>query len=710
MENPVNTGYLCFLINAKYLGVSVPKDSSEKFIGRSKEEDVEADLLLLSKKLHMKSKAGTISYKKLQSATTPIIAKKNDGEYILLLSYKEGTWTILDPLKKAPETIPDEKLREMLTRHILIFGKKGKIGEADPREFGFRWFIPTILKFKKQFICVLVAVFVIQIIGILTPLMTQVVVDKVLSHHALSTLTTIAIGITIAYVYELVISLAKNHLFVHTTNRIDVILSSRLFHHLFALPLRYFESRRVGETVARVRELDTIRSFLTGTPLSSFIDLIFIVIYIAVLYFYSIPLAVIVTVSIPLFALLSLIVTPLFKKSLDEKFETGANAQSFLVESVTGIQTVKSFALEEKFEEKWGDLQSEYVKAGYKTSMISSTSGTIATFIQRIVDLIILVIGARFVIDGRLTIGQLVAFRMLANRVSGPVLRLVQLWQEYQQASLSVQRIGDIFHSPMERIGKNTVGNLPTLQGKIRFEKVWFRYRADAADVLKDISFEIPEGKIVGLVGRSGSGKSTISKLIQRLYLPQSGKIAVDGMDLSVMDPIQLRNRIGVVLQENFMFNGTVSENISIHCGMKSMDEIIRAAKVAGAHDFIMELQEGYDTIIGEKGVQLSGGQKQRIAIARAIIHNPKILIFDEATSALDYESEAIIQGNMKEICRGRTVLIIAHRLSTLRIADEIMVMDKGQIVESGTHAELMEHKGLYAHLYEMQLRGETDE
>ena len=689
MENPVNTGYLCFLINAKYLGVSVPKDSSEKFIGRSKEEDVEADLLLLSKKLHMKSKAGTISYKKLQSATTPVIAKKNDGEYILLLSYKEGTWTILDPLKKAPETIPDEKLREMLTRHILIFGKKGKIGEADPREFGFRWFIPTILKFKKQFICVLVAVFVIQIIGILTPLMTQVVVDKVLSHHALSTLTTIAIGITIAYVYELVISLAKNHLFVHTTNRIDVILSSRLFHHLFALPLRYFESRRVGETVARVRELDTIRSFLTGTPLSSFIDLIFIVIYIAVLYFYSIPLAVIVTVSIPLFALLSLIVTPLFKKSLDEKFETGANAQSFLVESVTGIQTVKSFALEERFEEKWGDLQSEYVKAGYKTSMISSTSGTIATFIQRIVDLIILVIGARFVIDGRLTIGQLVAFRMLANRVSGPVLRLVQLWQEYQQASLSVQRIGDIFHSPMERIGKNTVGNLPTLQGKIRFEKVWFRYRADAADVLKDISFEIPEGKIVGLVGRSGSGKSTISKLIQRLYLPQSGKIAVDGMDLSVMDPIQLRNRIGVVLQENFMFNGTVSENISIHCGMKSMDEIIRAAKVAGAHDFIMELQEGYDTIIGE---------------------NPKILIFDEATSALDYESEAIIQGNMKEICRGRTVLIIAHRLSTLRIADEIMVMDKGQIVESGTHAELMEHKGLYAHLYEMQLRGETDE
>ena len=318
--------------------------------------------------------------------------------------------------------------------------------------------------------------------------------------------------------------------------------------------------------------------------------------------------------------------------------------------------------------------------------------------------------GAGFVIDGRMTIGQLVAFRMLANRVSGPVLRLVQLWQEYQQASLSVQRIGDIFRSPMERLSNNTISNLPTLKGRIVFEKVWFRYSADAGDVLKDISFEIPEGKIVGLVGRSGSGKSTISKLIQRLYLPQNGKITIDGMDISVMDPTYLRNQIGVVLQENFMFNGTVAENISIHCKTKTMDEIISAAKIAGAHDFIMELKEGYDTIIGEKGVQLSGGQKQRVAIARAVIHNPRILIFDEATSALDYESEAIIQNNMKEICKGRTVLIIAHRLSTLRIADEIMVMDKGIIAEKGSHEELMSHKGIYAHLYEMQLRGEKDE
>ncbi len=710
MSNKLCTGYLCFLVVVKFLGIAIPQSDAEKFIDCSSNDEIEKNILLVSKKMHMKSRVGKVNYNKLKSITTPVIAKKKDDEYILLLSYMEGTWTVLDPLKKTPEKMSDDKIKNLITGHVLVFGKKNSLHNTDTTKFGFRWFIPTILKFKKQFICVLIAVFTVQIIGILTPLMTQVVVDKVLAHHALSTLTTIAIGITIAYIYELLISLSKNYLFTHTTNRIDVILSSRLFHHLFSLPLRYFESRRVGETVARVRELDTIRSFLTGTPLSSFIDFVFIIVYIVVLYFYSIPLAVIVTASVPVFAILSLIVTPLFKKSLDRKFETGANAQSFLVESITGIQTVKSFALENKFEDKWGDLQSEYVKAGYKTSMISSTSGSVATFIQRITDLIILVMGAGFVIDGRMTIGQLVAFRMLANRVSGPVLRLVQLWQEYQQASLSVQRIGDIFRSPMERLSNNTISNLPTLKGRIEFEKVWFRYSADAGDVLKDISFEIPEGKIVGLVGRSGSGKSTISKLIQRLYLPQNGKITIDGMDISVMDPTYLRNQIGVVLQENFMFNGKVAENISIHCKTKTMDEIISAAKIAGAHDFIMELKEGYDTIIGEKGVQLSGGQKQRVAIARAIIHDPRILIFDEATSALDYESEAIIHGNMKQICKGRTVLIIAHRLSTLRIADEIMVMDKGIIAEKGSHEELMSHKGLYAHLYEMQLRGEKDE
>lgn len=707
MDKNPNTGYMCLLIVTRFLGVKVPKDYEKRFLEK---ENTFYELVRTAKDLGLKAAAGKLKIKKLDKTTVPVIAKLKSDGYLLLVSHQNNTWVILNPLKGTPESIDEKKLFQELSGEVIILGKgKAHEGENGNKKFGFGWFIPTIMKFKRQFICVLIAVFFIQILGILTPLMTQVVVDKVLAHHAMNTLNTIAIGIFIVYVYELLISLCKSYLFVHTTNRIDVMLSAKLFHHLFGLPLKYFESRRVGETVARVRELDQIRAFLTGTPLSSIVDVFFVSVYIVVLFLYNTKLALIVTASLPIFAVLSMIVTPLFKKRLDEKFETGARSQSFLVEAINGIHTVKAFALEKAFEDKWGDFQSDYVKAGYKTSMISQVSGAVANFVQHVVDLFVLVFGAKAVIAGSISIGQLVAFRMLAGRVSGPVLRLVQLWQEYQQASLSVKRIGDIFNSPVESMSDNLLQELPSLHGKIRFENVRFRYKVDAADVLHGISLDIKENSITGLVGRSGSGKSTISKLIQRLYIPQSGRISIDGMDVSLMSPQTLRRQIGVVLQENFMFNGTVAENISIHCPEASMEKIIETAKLAGAHDFIMELEQGYDTVIGEQGVSLSGGQKQRVAIARAIINNPRILIFDEATSALDYESESIIQRNLKDICKNRTVLIIAHRLSTLSAADEIMVIDRGELKERGNHEALMKRNGLYAYLYNQQLRGDTE-
>lgn len=704
-----DSGYICFLIVLNVLKVTVSENLKNEY--SSIDGTTEYKILRTAKKLNLKAKAGKINLKKLDALNVPVIIQQKNGSYILLIGRDKEKYVVLDPAKGYTEKIDSADLIADSTGDVIIIGKKLRNATDDAAncKFGFKWFIPTIMKFKKQFICVLIAVFFIQILGILTPLMTQVVVDKVLSHNALNTLYTIAIGILIVYIYELIISICKNYLFVHTTNRIDVVLSSRLFHHLFALPLKYFESRRVGDTVARVRELDHIRAFLTGTPLQSMVDALFIVVYIAVMFFYSTNLTWIVVASLPIFAILSIIVTPMFKKRLDKKFETGANAQSFLVESINGVHTVKSFALEHSFEEKWGDLQSEYVKAGYKTSMVSQTSNSIASFVQHVVDLLVLVFGAKAVINGTLTIGQLVAFRMLAGRVSGPVLRLVQLWQEYQQASLSVRRIGDIFNSLVERSSDKTLSRLPALQGNIKFENVRFRYRMDSSDVLHGISFEMKANRVYGLVGRSGSGKSTISKLIQRLYIPQSGKISIDGFDLSLINPQALRQQIGIVLQESFMFNGTVAENISIHCPDASMEKIVAAAKIAGAHDFITELEEGYNTMIGEKGVSLSGGQKQRVAIARAIINNPKILIFDEATSALDYESESIIQHNLKDICRNRTVLIIAHRLSTLSIADKIIVIDRGEFKESGSHAELMSAGGLYAYLYNQQLKGEVE-
>ena len=673
MEKKQDSGLSCFMIVMKFHGIPITKEQAENLsVLDSEQKTGEIEIIQSAKALKMRAKLCKLKLNKLKSVTAPIIAKDKNDEFFIIAKSKEDKFMVLFADKTQPEIKSHEELAQIWDGTAILITKKGIMDRE--AVFSFKWFIPTILKFKKEFIQVLIAVFTIQILGILTPVMTQVVVDKVLVHRSMSTL-----------------------------------LSFKLFKHLFALPLKYFESRRVGETVARVRELDSIRNFLTGTPLSSMIDLIFIIVYIVVLFFYSKMLTVIVICSIPVYAILSAIVTPLFKKRLDEKFETGANTQSFLVESITGVQTVKSYALEPKFEKKWGDLQSDYVKASYKTSMVSATAGTTGQFIQKVFDLLILFFGAKAVMDGNFTVGQLVAFRMLSGRVSGPVLRLVQLWQEYQQASLSVKRIGDIFNTAPEPILNTNQTAMPKINGKIVFDKVHFRYNPQGGEVIKGMSFEIEPGTIVGVVGRSGSGKSTISKLIQRLYIPEGGKISIDGMDISLVNPAMLRKQIGVVLQENFMFNGTVAENISIHCPTASMDQIIHCAKIAGAHDFILELPNGYNTIIGEKGMGLSGGQKQRVAIARAILANPRILIFDEATSALDYESESIIQNNLKEICKGRTVLIIAHRLSTLKDAQKIMVIDKGSLAEYDTHENLMGQKGLYCHLYNQQQRGDVD-
>lgn len=705
MKQKACSALMCFRIVAKFLGIQVPPQEEEDFL---ESNNPELQILLTAKKLNVKAYAGKIKAKRLYNISTPIIASTKDGEYFIVLKYQEGKFLILYPNRRQPEWVEEDSFISVWDGTAIWLTTK-KVAGSVVEKFGFKWFIPTILKFKKAFIEVMLATFVIQIVGIMAPLMTQVVVDKVLSHNALSTLNTISIGIFIAYLYELIISLAKNFLFVHTTNRIDVTLSYRLMKHLFALPLKYFETRRTGETIARVREVDGIRSFLTGTPLSSLIDLIFVTVYIAILFMYDIPLTILVLASIPVFAILSIIVTPLFKNRLNEKFQAGAKTQSFLVESMNGIQTIKSFALEKHFESEWGDLQADYVKAGYRTSIISSTAGTVGSFIQRIFDLLILLFGAKAVLDGRFTVGELVAFRMLSARVGAPILRLVQLWQEYQQASLSVKRIGDIFNSPKEPASMMSIQTIPPIKGKIVFDNVSFRYRMDAPEVLHDISFEIEENTVIGIVGRSGCGKSTIAKLVERFYIPERGKISIDGMDISIMNPTVLRKQIGIVLQENFMFSKTVAENIAIHCKNASAEQIVEAAKIAGAHDFILELQEGYDTLIGEKGVLLSGGQKQRIAIARAIINNPRILIFDEATSALDYESESMIQRNLKKICQGRTVIMIAHRLSTLRDVDKIMVIDKGSVVEYDTQESLLEKEGLFYTLYHMQQRGETE-
>ena len=504
-------------------------------------------------------------------------------------------------------------------------------------------------------------------------------------------------------IFETILGILRTYLFAHTTNRIDVELGARLFRHLLALPLSYFQARRVGDSVARVRELENIRNFLTNAGLTLVIDLFFTFVFIAVMFLYSPLLTAIVLGAFPLYIGISIAATPVFRQRLDEKFARGAENQAFLVESVTGVATLKSMAVEPQMQRRWEEQLAAYVSASFRVLTLGNTASQTVQLINKLVTIGILYFGAKLVIDRSLTVGELVAFNILASRVSSPVLRLAQMWQDFHQARLSIARLGDILNTPAEPTFSPGRTALPAIRGDIEFQHVTFRYRLDGPEILHDITCSIPAGQVVGIVGPSGSGKSTLTKLVQRLYVPETGRVLVDGTDLALVDTSWLRRQVGVVLQEDILFNRSIRDNIALAEPGISTDRVIAAATLAGAHDFIVQLPEGYDTIVGERGNSLSGGQRQRIAIARAILTEPRVLIFDEATSALDYESERIIQQNMSLMAAGRTVLVIAHRLSTVRFADRILTLDQGRLTEDGTHDDLIRRGGRYATLHRLQ-------
>jgi subfamily B ATP-binding cassette protein HlyB/CyaB len=529
------------------------------------------------------------------------------------------------------------------------------------------------------------------------------VIDKVLVHRSISTLDILLIALVAITVFEGVLGILRTYVFSHTTNRIDVELGARLFRHLLALPIGYFQSRRVGDSVARVRELENIRNFLTGSALTLVIDLFFTLVFIGVMYLYSPLLTWIVLASVPFYVLISAAATPLFRERLQEKFKRGAENQAFLVESVAGVETLKAMAVEPQMQRRWEEQLASYVSASFKVISLGNTASNLVQVVSKLVMAAILYFGAKLVIDGSLTVGELVAFNIFAGRVSQPVLRLAQLWQDFHQARLSIERLGDILNTTAEPIYNPQRAALPPIRGDLTFDHVTFRYRVDRPETLHDVCLEIKAGQTVGVVGASGSGKSTLAKLVQRLYVPESGRVLVDGVDLALVDPAWLRRQMGIVLQENVLFNCSIRENIALADPAIAMERVVAAARLAGAHDFILELPEAYDTVVHERGSSLSGGQRQRVAIARALVSNPRVLILDEATSALDYESERVIQQSMHAIAKDRTVIIIAHRLSAVRHADRIITIDRGRIVEDGTHEELVRKGGGYAALFRVQ-------
>jgi ATP-binding cassette, subfamily B, bacterial HlyB/CyaB len=667
-----------------------------------------SDLLRAATHLGLKAKLSTTTAARLPLTPLPALAFMQDAggqTRVVILAQCDGQRVLLqDPSAQAarPTIESMDAFAAQWTGDLILIASRASLA-GDLAKFDFSWFVPAIVKYRMLFGEVLLISLTLQLFALVSPLFFQVVMDKVLVHRGLTTLDVLVVGLIVVVVFESALNGLRSYVFSHTTNRIDVELGARLFRHLVQLPLAYFQARRVGDSVARVRELENIRSFLTGNALTVLLDVVFSVVFIAVMLFYSVPLTLIVLVSLPLYFTLSLAVVPVLRKRLDVKFARGAENQAMLVETVTGIQTVKAGALEPSFGRRWDNQLAAYVSASFKTQNLASWAHEAVNLIGKLVNAATLWYGAHLVMSSDLTVGQFVAFNMFAQRVANPIMRMAQLWTDFQQTGISMARLGDILNTRTE-VPPTSAAQLPPLKGRITLDNVTFRYRPEAAPVLSGIAIDVRPGELLGIVGRSGSGKSTLTKLVQRLYSPEAGRLLVDGIDISLIDAAQLRRQIGVVLQENLLFNRSVRENIAIADPAAPIEAVIRAAQLAGAHEFVSELPEGYDTIVGEQGSSLSGGQRQRIAIARALFTNPRVLIFDEATSALDYESEAIIQRNMAQICHGRTVLVIAHRLSAVRHAHRIVVLEKGRIVEAGPHDALVaKPQGLYAHLWRMQ-------
>ncbi|MFN6526958.1 type I secretion system permease/ATPase [Nostoc sp. ChiSLP03a] len=695
-----NTGAACLTMVAQQLENSVQLEWVQRQLrGQGPKQVVEA-----AEKLGLVLRRLQVSWSELRQLSFPALLLWNSDSpqspsWVVAYGVKGDRLIIANPLNP-------ERTCESLPQSIVEASWDGRLWQVElisqQEKFNLSWFTPAVWKYKGLLTEVLLASFTLQLLGLTTPLITQVVIDKVMVQGSLPTLDVMALALLCVAIFESVLGILRLFIFTHTARRLDLSLSAQLFRHLMRLPLAYFESRRVGDTVARVQELEQIRQFLTGTALTVILDSIFAVVYLALMFYYNIPLTFVALAVLPLFATLTIVATPILRNWLNETFNRSADSQSFLVETVTGIHSVKAHAAEPVARDRWEGLFARFIRTGFKASTTSNISSNIGDFLTNLSTMLILWFGARLVIEQKLTIGQLVAFQMLSGRVTGPLLRLVQLWQNLQQVLLSVDRIGDILNvSPEAELGTGLV--LPPLKGQITFEQVFFRYRPNFDAILRGISFSAEPGQFVGIVGRSGSGKSTLSKLLQRLYQIESGRILIDGFDIKSADLASLRQQISVVLQEDFLFNGSILENITLGSPDITAEQVVEAARLAVAHDFISQLPYGYETNVGERGTALSGGQRQRIALARLFLSQAPILVLDEATSALDSETEQQVLQNLQKISANRTVFLIAHRFAPLKRADLILVLEQGVIAERGTHSQLLQQKGLYWSLYQRQ-------
>jgi len=544
----------------------------------------------------------------------------------------------------------------------------------------------------------------VQLFSLANPLLIQVIIDKVIAQRSLDTLQILGMALVVVTLMEGVIGSLRTFLFTDTTNRIDLRLGAEVIDHLLRLPLGYFDRRPVGELGSRIAELEKIRNFLTGQALMTLLDAAFSVIYIIVMAIYSWLLTIIALGVLPIQIALTLLGAPLFRRQYRQAAEENARTQSHLVEVLTGIQTVKAQNVEMVSRWKWQDFYSKYIARTFEKTITGTFLNETSQVLQKLSQLLVLWVGATMVLKGELTLGQLIAFRIISGYVTQPLLRLSSIWQNIQELRVSFERLADVVDTPEESSPADKANiPLPPVHGEVEFENVSFSFAPGSPEVLKNVNLHIPQGTFIGVVGQSGSGKSTMMKLLPRLYSPTKGRILVDRYDIDKVELYSLRRQIGIVPQDPLLFSGTISENIALTNPEASSDAIVQAARIAAAHDFIMELPNGYSTSVGERGASLSGGQRQRIAIARTLLSNPRLLVMDEATSALDYDTERQVCDNLRESLKDSSVFFITHRLSTIRRADQIVMMHQGAIVETGTHEELMALKGRYYALYRQQ-------
>ena len=709
-----HTGIRCFSLIARHHGVDVSADRLIHDYSLENEEASVRRLLRIARDNGFKARMVKLSWTQLKKLgqAYPAMAQLNNGNFVIVVGMRQHETedgsvidqvAIFDPLADRPDFIfLDRNEFEKSWQGQTILAKRTYSLLDSKQPFSLRWFIPEVFRQRTAFTDVALAALFIHLIALVVPLFFQIVIDKVLVNYALATLQVLTAGIVIALAFDAILGYLRGFLLLHATSKIDIRVATRTFGHMLSLPMTYFEQITAGVLTKHMQQTARIREFLTGQLFLTLLDSTALVIFLPILLFYSVPLTMVVLVFSALLAINIGVLLGPYRRRLEALYNAEGERQAMLVETIHGIQTVKALSMEPVQRKNWDQSSAQAVAMHYRVGKISITATTISKFLEKLLTVMIIWFGAQMVFDRTLSVGELVAFQMIAGRVTGPLVQLVSLVHSYQEAALSVRMLGSVMnHAPEAGIGH---GLRPPIQGNVEFENVTFHYIPTSPPALDHVSLKIPAGSIVGVVGRSGSGKTTLTRMIQGMYRPQSGLIRFDNLDMRELDLAHLRQNIGVVLQDNFLFRGTVRDNIAMAKPNCSFQEVVYVAKLAGADEFIERLPQSYDTMLEENGANLSGGQKQRLAIARALLKDPRILIFDEATSALDPESEAIVQRNLKHIARGRTVILVSHRLSTLAGSDAIVVLERGKIEMIGTHNELLQNCKVYRDLWQQQM------